>query len=97
MRGYIRNFLHSLALDLGVDRKQVLSFGIAAFLTALCAPSLLAQKIIAIVAIGICGVTFIWNMDDFSGGFKLLRAVVFGCGFSILATSIVTIFFLVPR
>ena len=37
-----------------------------------------AGKYISIVAMAICGIIFIMNKDDISGGFKLLLSVVFG-------------------
>lgn len=48
-----------------------------------------AGKWISIVAMAICGVIFILNKDDLSGGFKLLLQVVFGISFIAFATSIV--------
>jgi len=48
-----------------------------------------AGKTISIVAMAICGLTFIWNKDDISGGFKLLLGVVFGISFIAFASSIV--------
>lgn len=43
----------------------------------------------AIVAMALCGVIFIMNKDDISGGFKLLLSVVFGISFIAFAASIV--------
>lgn len=40
-----------------------------------------AGKWISIVAMALCGVIFIMNKDDISGGFKLLLSVVFGISF----------------
>ena len=37
-----------------------------------------AGKTISIVAMALCGLVFIMNKDDLSGGFKLLLGVVFG-------------------
>jgi type IV secretion system protein VirB2 len=48
-----------------------------------------AGKWISIVAMALCGVVFIMNKDDISGGFKLLLSVVFGISFIAFATSIV--------
>ena len=48
-----------------------------------------AGKWISIVAMALCGVIFIMNKDDISGGFKLLLSVVFGISFIAFATSIV--------
>ena len=48
-----------------------------------------AGKWIAIVAMALCGVIFIMNKDDISGGFKLLLSVVFGISFVAFAASIV--------
>jgi len=48
-----------------------------------------AGKWISIVAMALCGVIFILNKDDLSGGFKLLLQVVFGISFIAFATSIV--------
>lgn len=48
-----------------------------------------AGKWISIVAMALCGVIFILNKDDLTGGFKLLLQVVFGISFIAFATSIV--------
>ncbi len=48
-----------------------------------------AGKWISIVAMALCGVIFIMNKDDISGGFKLLLSVVFGISFITFAASIV--------
>jgi type IV secretion system protein VirB2 len=48
-----------------------------------------AGKWISIVAMALCGVVFIMNKDDISGGFKLLLSVVFGISFIAFAASIV--------
>ncbi len=48
-----------------------------------------AGKWISIVAMALCGVIFILNKDDLSGGFKLLLQVCFGISFIAFATSIV--------
>ena len=48
-----------------------------------------AGKWIAITAMALCGVIFIMNKDDISGGFKLLLSVVFGISFIAFAASIV--------
>jgi type IV secretion system protein VirB2 len=48
-----------------------------------------AGKWVSIVAMALCGVIFILNKDDLSGGFKLLLQVVFGISFIAFATSIV--------
>ncbi|TKB23159.1 conjugal transfer protein TrbC [Desulfopila sp. IMCC35006] len=52
-----------------------------------------AGKWISIVAMALCGVVFILNKDDLSGGFKLLLQVVFGISFIAFATSIVNTVF----
>jgi type IV secretion system protein VirB2 len=48
-----------------------------------------AGKAISIVAMALCGLVFIMNKDDLSGGFKLLLGVVFGISFIAFASSIV--------
>lgn len=48
-----------------------------------------AGKWISIVAMALCGVIFIMNKDDISGGFKLLLSVIFGISFIAFAGSIV--------
>ncbi len=48
-----------------------------------------AGKWISIVAMALCGIIFIMNKDDVSGGFKLLLGVVFGISFIAFASSIV--------
>jgi type IV secretion system protein VirB2 len=48
-----------------------------------------AGKWISIVAMALCGIVFIMNKDDISGGFKLLLGVVFGISFIAFASSIV--------
>lgn len=48
-----------------------------------------AGKWISITAMAICGIIFIMNKDDISGGFKLLLSVVFGISFIAFASSIV--------
>lgn len=48
-----------------------------------------AGKWISIVAMALCGIIFIMNKDDLSGGFKLLLGVVFGISFIAFASSIV--------
>lgn len=48
-----------------------------------------AGKWISIIAMALCGVIFIMNKDDISGGFKLLLGVVFGISFIAFAGSIV--------
>lgn len=48
-----------------------------------------AGKWISIVAMALCGIVFIMNKDDISGGFKLLLGVVFGISFIAFAGSIV--------
>jgi type IV secretion system protein VirB2 len=48
-----------------------------------------AGRLIAIVSMGICGLVYIFNKDDLSGGFKLLLGVVFGISFIAFAGSIV--------
>lgn len=52
-----------------------------------------AGKFISIAAMGICGLIFIMNKDDISGGFKLLLSVVFGISFIAFAGSIVNTVF----
>ena len=41
------------------------------------------------MAMALCGVIFIMNKDDISGGFKLLLSVIFGISFIAFAGSIV--------
>ena len=48
-----------------------------------------AGKYIGITAMAICGIIFIMNKEDVSGGFKLLLSVVFGISFIAFAASIV--------
>jgi type IV secretion system protein VirB2 len=48
-----------------------------------------AGKWISIAAMAICGVIFILNKDDMSGGFRMLLQVVFGISFIAFAASIV--------
>lgn len=48
-----------------------------------------AGKYISITAMAICGIIFIMNKDDISGGFKLLLSVVFGISFIAFAGSVV--------
>ena len=48
-----------------------------------------AGKWISITAMALCGIVFIMNKDDISGGFKLLLSVVFGISFISFAASIV--------
>jgi type IV secretion system protein TrbC len=48
-----------------------------------------AGKWISITAMAICGIIYIFNKDDLSGGFKLLLQVVFGISFICFASSIV--------
>ena len=48
-----------------------------------------AGKTISIVAMALCGIVFIMNKDDLSGGFKLLLGVVFGISFIAFAGAIV--------
>lgn len=48
-----------------------------------------AGKWISIVAMALCGIMFIMNKDDLTGGFKLLLSVVFGISFIAFAASIV--------
>ena len=52
-----------------------------------------AGKYISIVAMAICGIIFIMNKDDISGGFKLLLSVVFGISFIAFAGSMVNSIF----
>ena len=52
-----------------------------------------AGKWISIVAMALCGIIFIMNKDDISGGFKLLLGVVFGISFIAFAGSIVNTVF----
>jgi len=46
-------------------------------------------KWIAIIAMALCGILYIFNKDDLTGGFKLLLNVVFGISFICFAASIV--------
>lgn len=48
-----------------------------------------AGKWVSITAMALCGIVFIYNKDDLSGGFKLLLSVVFGISFIAFAGSIV--------
>jgi len=48
-----------------------------------------AGKWISIVAMALCGIIYIFNKDDLSGGFKLLLNVVFGISFICFAAGIV--------
>ena len=48
-----------------------------------------AGRWVSIVAMALCGVLYIFNRDDLTGGFKLLLGVVFGISFIAFATSIV--------
>ena len=48
-----------------------------------------AGRWISIVAMALCGIVYIFNKDDLSGGFKLLLNVVFGISFICFAASIV--------
>lgn len=48
-----------------------------------------AGKWIGIVGMALCGVYFIMNKDDISGGFKMLLSIVFGISFIAFASSIV--------
>lgn len=48
-----------------------------------------AGRWISIVAMALCGIIYIFNKDDLSGGFKLLLNVVFGISFICFAASIV--------
>ena len=55
-------------------------------------PNIGAKPGISLAAFGflaLCGVIFIMNKDDISGGFKLLLSVVFGISFIAFAASIV--------
>ena len=52
-----------------------------------------AGKYISIVAMAICGIIFIMNKDDISGGFKLLLSVIFGISFIAFAGSMVNSIF----
>lgn len=52
-----------------------------------------AGKYISITAMAICGIIFIMNKDDISGGFKLLLSVVFGISFIAFAGSMVNSIF----
>jgi len=48
-----------------------------------------AGRWVSIVAMALCGVLYIFNKDDLTGGFKLLLGVVFGISFIAFAASIV--------
>lgn len=52
-----------------------------------------AGKWISIVAMALCGIIYIFNKDDLSGGFKLLLNVVFGISFICFASSIINSIF----
>lgn len=46
-------------------------------------------QVISIAAMAGCGITYVFNRDDLTGGFKLLLGVVFGISFIAFAGSIV--------
>ena len=48
-----------------------------------------AGKWISIIAMALCGVVFIIQKDDISGGFKMLLSVVFAISFIAFAAAIV--------
>lgn len=48
-----------------------------------------AGRWVSIAAMGLCGILYIFNKDDLTGGFKLLLGVVFGISFIAFAASIV--------
>lgn len=48
-----------------------------------------AGRWISIIAMALCGVVFIIQKDDISGGFKMLLSVVFAISFIAFAASIV--------
>jgi type IV secretion system protein VirB2 len=48
-----------------------------------------AGRYISIVAMALCGMVFVMNKDDISGGFKLLLSVVFGISFIAFSATIV--------
>jgi len=48
-----------------------------------------AGKWVSIVAMALCGIMYVFNKDDLTGGFKLLLGVVFGISFIAFASSIV--------
>ena len=48
-----------------------------------------AGRWVSIAAMALCGVTYIFNKDDLTGGFKLLIGVVFGISFIAFAAGIV--------
>lgn len=52
-----------------------------------------AGKYISITAMAICGVIFLFNREDISGGFKLLLSAVFGISFIAFAGSMVNTVF----
>ncbi len=47
-------------------------------------------KAVSVAAMALCGVVFIMNKDDITGGFKLLLGVVFGISFIAFAGGIVS-------
>lgn len=48
-----------------------------------------AGKWISIIAMALCGLVFLFNKDDISGGFKLLLSCCFGISFIAFAGSMV--------
>ncbi|WP_432737291.1 TrbC/VirB2 family protein [Maridesulfovibrio sp. FT414] len=46
-------------------------------------------QLISIAAMAGCGITYVFNRDDITGGFKILLGVVFGISFIAFAGSIV--------
>lgn len=48
-----------------------------------------AGRYISIVAVGICGLLYLFNREDISGAFKMLLSVVAGISFLAFAGSIV--------
>lgn len=52
-----------------------------------------AGRWISIAAMAACGLTYVFNKDDLSGGFKMLIGVVFGISFIAFAAGIVDTLF----
>ena len=52
-----------------------------------------AGKFISVIGMAICGLVYIYNKEDISGGVKLLLNVVFAISFIAFATNIVTAVF----
>jgi type IV secretion system protein VirB2 len=93
MKKFLKRLVLAVLAALGFPRVARASGGIGDFsaplekvMNTITGP---AGKTISIVAMAICGLTFILNKEDISGGFKLLLGVVFGISFIAFASSIV--------